>query len=102
MKHEINLEIHYIVSDEVISKEIEGEIVIVPLTSGIGKLDESIFSFNKTGKKIWDMLDGSMSIKMIIDKLVEEFSASQETIESDVVALIKSLLNKELIVEIKK
>lgn len=101
MKNTINLKNHYTVSDEVISKEIEGEIVIVPLESGIGKLDESIFSLNKTGKIIWDMLDGSMSIEKIIDNLSSEFSESKKTIGSDVIELVTTLVNKGFIVEIK-
>ncbi|MEA2060003.1 MAG: PqqD family protein [Thermodesulfobacteriota bacterium] len=57
----VNIKSSYAVSNDVISKEIDGEIVIVPLESGIGNLNEGMFSLNKTGKIIWEMLDGKKS-----------------------------------------
>jgi len=98
----MNFKSYYTVSDELISREIEGEIIIVPLNQGIGSLDESLFTLNKTGKIIWDMLDGSKSIEQLIDYLVEKFNASKETIQLDVVEIITNLLDKGLVIKSEK
>jgi len=100
MRH-VNIKNHFKISDEIISKEIEGELVIVPLKAGIGKLDECLFSLNETGKIVWEMLDGTESLEKIIENLSIEFGVSKEKIGSDVLALIEKLLSKELIIEIQ-
>ena len=46
----------YAVSDDVVAREIEGEIIIVPLVAGIGDLEDELFTLNETGKAIWDRL----------------------------------------------
>ena len=36
-------------SEDVVAREIEGEIVIVPLASGIGDMEDELFTLNETG-----------------------------------------------------
>ena len=43
-------------SDDVVAREIEGEIIIVPLVAGIGDIEDELFTLNETGKAIWDKL----------------------------------------------
>ena len=40
-------------SDEIVSREIEGEIIIVPLTSGMGDMEDELFTLNETGRAMW-------------------------------------------------
>ena len=44
-------------SDEIVAREIEGELIIVPLTAGVGDMEEALFTFNETGRAIWERLD---------------------------------------------
>ena len=40
-------------SDDVVAREIEGEIIIVPLVAGIGDADDELYTLNETGHAIW-------------------------------------------------
>lgn len=92
----------YSVSSDLISREIEDTLVIVPLDSGIGKLDEDIYALNGTGKAVWDLIDGENSLETIMQKLAEKYHSDPETIKEDVIELIADLLDKGIIFEIRK
>jgi hypothetical protein len=40
-------------SDDVVAREIEGDIMIVPLVAGIGDADDELYTLNETGRAIW-------------------------------------------------
>mgnify|MGYP001553168854 CR=1 FL=1 len=97
----VNRKVYYTISENVIAREIEGEMIIVPLASGVGNLDEALFSLNKTGKIIWSMLDGTMTLESIIRRLSDEYAADEDAIGKDVENLMAQLLSKGLIKEIE-
>ena len=78
----------YAVSDDVVAREIEGEIIIVPLVAGIGDLEDELFTLNETGKAIWDKLDGRRSLNEVIAELAAEYQAEPGEIETDVLGLV--------------
>ncbi len=96
---DIDLEKVYVPSEEVVMREIEGELIIVPLTSGIGNLEEELFTLNETGKAILTKLDGKKSLKNVIEELTADFEAQSSEIEEDVIGLIKELLKRKILVE---
>jgi len=96
----IELNSKYKISDSIISKQIEGELVIVPLDSGMGDLNSELYSLNKTGVAVWEKLDGEKSVFMIIQDISVEYSVSSETIESEIINLIKELFQRKLIFKI--
>ncbi len=96
---DINLSSVYKVVDNVISKIIEDELVIVTMNNGISDVDSSIFTLNPTGKVVWEKLDGKYSLKEVIDQLVEEYEAPEDAVKKDVIKLVAELLVKNLIVK---
>lgn len=102
MKQNVNIDSAYAPSDDVVAREIEGEIIIVPLTAGIGDIEDELFTLNETGKAIWDRLDGKKSLADVITLLSAEYEASEGEIEKDVTGLVKELLNRRILVEIQK
>lgn len=76
--------------------------MIVPLDSGIGKLDEDVYSLNETGKEVWELIDGKRSLDLIIHDLAKKYHTNLEAIKNDVIELVSDFLNKGLIFEIKK
>ena len=85
-------------SDDIVAREIEGEIVIVPLTSGIGNMDEELYSLNPTGQAIWQKLDGHQTIKDVAELLAKEFDAPLPEIESDVLGFATELVRRRILV----
>lgn len=95
----INLEKTYIHSQNVLFKEIGDELVIVPFSEGIGKIDEAVYSLNKTGHDVWNRLSGESSLAEVVDQLAELYEARRETIENDVISLIQDLVQKGFVLE---
>ena len=89
----------YIHSPDVVAREIEGVIVIIPIVSGIGDLENELFSLNETGKAIWQKLDGRRTLKQIITELKNEYQEAAENIQGDVIGLASELLKRRMIVE---
>jgi hypothetical protein len=90
----------YVVSDDVVAREIEGEIIIVPLVAGIGDLEDELFTLNATGKAIWDRLDGRRSLNDVIAELAAEYQAPPGEIETDVLGLAAELVRRRMLVAV--
>ncbi len=87
----------YIPSHDIVSREIDGEIVIVPLTGGVGDLADDLFSLNVTGKAIWHLLDGETTLEQIVTQLCDRFDAPRDVIERDVTGLLEELLARRIV-----
>ncbi len=100
---ELNIDINkvYMPSENVVAREVQGEFIIIPITSGIGDLEDEIFTLNETGRAIWGKLDGQRSLKGIARDLSFEFEASPDEIKKDVIGLAKELLKRRMLVETK-
>jgi len=97
----INHDASYAPSEEIVAREIEGELIIVPLVSGIGDMEDELFTLNETGRAIWDRLDGQRRLKDVVAELVQEFDADEDEIEEDVIGLLEELLKRKMVVEVK-
>jgi hypothetical protein len=93
----IALEDVYKPSEDVVAREIEGEIIIVPLVAGIGDMEDELFTLNDTGKAIWDKLDGQRSLADVVTALSPKFAAEDGTIQRDVLALVAALVARKLL-----
>ena len=96
----ILMEAVYAPSEDVVAREIEGELIIVPLAAGIGDLEDELFTLNETGQDIWQRLDGHRSLAEIVSSLAEEYEAPSGVIEQDVRGLVNELLKRRMLVEI--
>lgn len=99
MKAKVQLNKIYVPSKDVVAREIEGELIIVPLVSGIGDIEDELFAMNETGKAIWDKLDGKRSLKKVIKELSGAFDAPPGEIEKDVMGIVEELLKRRMLVE---
>ena len=102
MKTEVNLDAAYFPSEDIVARDIEGELIIVPLVSGIGDMEDELFTLNETGKAIWDKLDSQKSLRILVEELVTEFEDPQGEIEKDVIGLVGELLKRKMVVEVGK
>ena len=96
---EIRMEAAYIPSEDVVAREIEGELIIVPLAAGIGDLEDELYTLNETGKVLWARLDGKSTLREIARGLAEEYEAPPGEIEEDVRGLVEELVRRRMLVE---
>lgn len=95
----VKLESIYMPSPDVVAREIEGELIIVPIAAGIGDLEDELYTLNETGRAIWDQLDNKTTLAQIARSLAEEFEAEPVVIEGDVRGLVEELVKRKILVE---
>ena len=86
-------------SEDVVAREIEGELIIVPLAAGIGDMEDELYTMNETGKAVWGKLDGARTLRQIASELAGEFAAPIADIERDVAGLVGELVRRKMVVE---
>lgn len=103
MKTKINLSDIYMPSENVVAREVQGEFIIIPLTSDIGDLEDEIYTLNETGLAIWNNLDGKRSLKDLADKLSSEFKTpAHKDIQKDILGLAEELLKRKMLIAVKR
>jgi len=96
---DINLTTKYRITDDIVAREIEGELIIVPLTSGIGDLEDELFTLNGTGRSIWERLDGNQTLQQVVESLNQDFKDSSNSIEDDVTGFVSELIRMKMVVK---
>ena len=97
MKSGVSLNNIYKPSEDVVAREVAGEFIVIPIASGVGDLEDEIFSLNESGKSIWDKLSVDKSLKDVALELSAEFEAPLEQIETDCLGLIQELLKRKIV-----
>lgn len=85
-------------SDDIVAREIEGDIVIVPLTAGIGDTEDELYSLNETGQAIWSKLDGARTLAAVVDALTDEFETPRAELETDVLGFAGEMVRRGILV----
>jgi hypothetical protein len=92
---------YYVPSKDVVAREIEGELIIVPLAAGIGDMEDELFSLNETGRDIWCRLDGTRNLSAVAQELAQCYDAPIEEIECDVRGLLTELVKRRIVTAIR-
>jgi len=74
-----------------VTSNIDGEIVMMSVDNG------EYYGLDEIGSRIWDLLENSISIEQLVDKLTEEFDVAKEDCINDTFEFLKDLMNKNLI-----
>jgi hypothetical protein len=85
-------------SDDIVAREIEGEVVIVPLVAGIGDAEDELYTLNPTGQAIWQKLDGQRTLGEVAIALATEFTALPAEIETDVLGFAGEMTRRGILV----
>ena len=97
MEAQIILETICTPSEDVVAREIEGEVVIVPLVAGIGDADDELYTLNETGQAIWKKLDGQRTLKDVAATLVSEYNTPLADLENDVLGFANELTRRGIL-----
>ena len=96
----IRMEAVYAPSEDVVAREIEGELIIVPLVAGIGDTEDELFTLNDTGRAIWNRLDGRTTARSVVAVLAQDYDAEPGELERDVIGLVEELVRRRMLVEV--
>ena len=88
------------ISEDVVARNVEDEFLIIPIASGVGDMEDELYSLNDCGKAIWEKLDGTKDLNQVTADLIEEYEVSQEEIETDVLSFVSELLKRNILVKI--
>jgi Coenzyme PQQ synthesis protein D (PqqD) len=86
----------FVRSSTVVSREIAGETLVVPVRGGVGDLD-AIFSFNGLGSDLWNLLQTAISIEEMADWVEERYEVTFEQALADINAFMDELSQAGLV-----
>jgi hypothetical protein len=98
MAGDFDLATRYAKSSKIVSREICGEAILVPISRKPTEV-ESIFVLNETGSAIWELLDGTRTVEQVLEAITEEFDVERQTAQLDAVELMRELLEIGAVVE---
>ncbi len=88
----------FLPSEDLVAREIMGEFILIPITSGIGDMEDEIYTLNETGRAIWSKLDGKKRLGEVASDLREEFDDPSGQIEKDVLGIVEELAKRNMVV----
>jgi len=97
-KVSVNLNTVYCLSENLVTKEVQGELFVIPLSAGVADLENKFFKINQTARAIWDKLDGKKTLKEIADELSLEYDAPLELIQKELLEVAADLLERGMLV----
>ena len=96
MKDEINLSSLYCKKEDIVTRRIAGETLLVPIRSHLADM-QRIYGLNPEGEYIWQQLDGRHSLAQIHAGVTANFAVTGEQAESDIREFIGQLLAAEIV-----
>ncbi|MEM6450512.1 MAG: PqqD family protein [Cyanobacteria bacterium P01_D01_bin.105] len=78
---------------DVVSETIDGETVVVSLSTG------SYYSLEGAATAVWNLIESHCSVEQIMSAVLQQFEGESQTIRTSVKALIDQLQLEKLIVE---
>jgi hypothetical protein len=94
----IELKTVYRKSDDIVAREIEGELIIIPLVTGIGNMENELYALDEIGREIWNRIDGQKSVLQIIDELEGSYNADREILQKDVLGFLNEIVSRKIII----
>ena len=89
-------QVRHIRAAEVVSREIAGETLAVPVRHGVGDLD-SVYSFNELGARLWLMLEQGRTSEELADWVRTHYDVTAEQAFADVARFIAELRQERLV-----
>jgi hypothetical protein len=74
----------------IVSREVAGETIVVPICRGVGDLD-SVYTFNPVGRNLWSLLEDGRTAEELASWVVSEYQVSAEQALQDVQSYLAEL-----------
>lgn len=88
--------VRFIRNREVVSRQIEGELIIVPIRHGVGDLN-SLYTLNPVGSVLWDFMMEGHTVPEMVQRVCDEFDVATAQAQDDVRSFLDSLLEEKLV-----
>ena len=86
----------FIRNREVVSRQIEGELVIVPIRRGVGDLN-SLYTLNSVGSILWEFMTEGHTVPEMVNRICDEFEVTSMQAQADIQEFLGSMLEEKLI-----
>lgn len=80
-----------VIPPQVMARQVGDEQVILDLASG------TYFGLDPVGARIWQLLNDGKMLNEVCDVMLVEYDVTQEAIERDVLALVQTLADRQLV-----
>ncbi len=84
------LEKQYFRNEQFISRQIADEFLLIPVAHQLNG-ENRLLVLNEVGARIWELIDRGRSVQEIEQLLLEEFDATPEQLEEDLLRLLDQL-----------
>lgn len=86
----------FIRNQDVVARQIEGELIIVPIRRGVGDMN-SLYTLNSVGSVLWEFMAEEHSLPELVARVCDEFEVTPSQANSDIQAFLDSMLEEKLI-----
>ena len=86
----------FIRNREVVSRQIEGELIIVPIRRGVGDLN-SLYTLNPVGSTLWEFMTEEHTLPEMVNRVCDEFEVTSTQALADIQEFLGSMLEEKLI-----
>jgi len=83
-------------SQDLVSRSVAGETLIVPVRGGVGDLN-SIYTLRNVSQLIWQMVGEGRNFGEMVDGITREYDVPIEKAEQDLYRFLDELLSEKLI-----
>jgi coenzyme PQQ synthesis protein D (PqqD) len=92
MPEEVSLESIVAISDDAVSRDFKGQVVILNLESG------TYFGLEELGTRIWALFQEGGSLRRVFEAIHQEYDVSPDILERDLLRLVEELRTKGLVI----
>ncbi|MGA2775389.1 MAG: PqqD family protein [Candidatus Omnitrophota bacterium] len=80
----------FIKNNDVVTREIEGEVILMPLHSSSKDLNY-IYTLNDTASYAWSLMDGKTALSDIKGRIMDRYEVDEAKLDKELGELIKDL-----------
>ncbi len=86
----------FIRNPEVVCRQIEGELIIVPIRRGVGDLN-SLYTLNSVGSTLWEYMTDGHTVPEMVTRICDEFDVTAAQAEADIQEFLDSMVQEKLV-----
>ena len=79
--------------NDILRQDADETVVLLNLKDG------QYYALNEVGGRVWELCDGSSTVRTIVTLLCSEYDAPRETLEADVMEILEALTGADLLAD---